>query len=519
MYIKIFFIISILCTLIQANQNENEIKGYSLLKNYGLNDIKIIAHSQNWSVAQDVSGLLYFANTIGVLEYDSFLWDRIIIPNKTARSLTVNNNGFILIGGLKELGYLVGDSSHSFKYLSLLNKIDSTHRNFSSVFQIHQNNKGIYFRTANSLFRFYQDSITTLKPSTKFIRSFITDSTIYIGEDGIGLNKVTDNGLELIDGGELFADNYAWVFVKIEDDKSLIGTRSGNLFNYDGITFTPFQTEADNYIKENQLYHGINLSDGNIALATLQGGVVIINKEGKLIDFYNKGTGLQDNNVKYIFQDKQSNLWLALNNGISKIEYSSPFTIFDKRMGLDGIVLSLTKFQDNLYAGTTSGLYKLYPGDTGSSNYELVNFHKNDLINSNVWDFLQLDNELLAGASDGIYLVNSEDETKKISSSRVYTMHSHDKDLNLVFVGTRNGFGALYKNGTEWLEYDLYSKINSRITTVSISDEGDIWIGTLSAGAIKISKAANISENILSRENPSINESFIARYDTSNGLP
>ncbi len=516
---RVIKIIFFLCSIILASQEGKVFKGYYLLNNFGVNEIKIRQSPQSWSVAQDSQGVLFFANTKGVLEYDELSWKRISVPNNVARSLSISNTGLIFIGGFNEFGYLLSDSSHSLEYFSLLNKINSVDRKFSGVFQIHQNKNGVYFRTANSLSRLYQDSITTLRPATKFIRSFLIDSTIYIGEDGIGLNRVTNDGLKLIEGGELFADNYAWVFVKTEDGKDLIGARDGSFFIYDGLTFTPFQTETDNYINENKLYHGINLSDGNIALATLQGGVLIINKEGKLVDFYNEATGLQDNNVKYVYQDKQDNLWLALNNGISKIEYSSPFSVFDKRMGLDGIVLSMAKLQDNLYAGTTNGLFKLNPTNNGVSNYRLNNFKKDDRINSNVWVLLKLDDELLAGASEGVYLINSEDKAKKISSYRVYSMQSYNKNRSLIILGTRDGLGALYDDGIKWTEYNLYSKINSRISTVSVSLEDNIWIGTLSAGVLKISDSANILGNILNRKNPSIKESYITRYDTSSGLP
>jgi ligand-binding sensor domain-containing protein len=125
--------------------------------------------------------------------------------------------------------------------------------------------------------------------------------------------------------------------------KLLIGTRSQGFYIYDGTSAVPFPTEADDYLKENKLYHGIRLSTGDYALATLQGGVVIIDANGRLKEIFTGSSGLQNDNVKYVFEDSTGNLWLALNKGISKIEYASPISFYDNRTNLPGLVLSVTR--------------------------------------------------------------------------------------------------------------------------------------------------------------------------------
>ncbi len=512
-------IILFLFSLNLANQKDKEFKGYPLLNNYSLSDFEINVSPQNWSVVQDARGILFFANTVGVIDYDGVSWDVNHIPNNLVRSLSVNESGAIFVGGLSEIGKLIIDSTQSFKYYSFINKIDPEQRNFSSVFQTFQNKNGIYFRSAAYLFRLFNDSLITLKPSIRFSRSFLIDSTIYVGEDGKGLYEVDKNSLKPVQGNEFFAENSAWIFLKMDTEKYFIATLDNRLFVYDGFNIFPFQTQVDHYIKKNRSYYGTRLADGNIALATLQGGITIINKEGQLVKYFNEATGLKDNNVKFIFQDIQENLWLALNNGITKIEYSSPFSVYDERMGLDGIILSTTKFQDNLYAGTTSGIYFLKPINTKDFGFDLNGFQKVGLINSNVWTLLNVNDELLASSNDGIYLINSANRVRKISSSKVYAMYRHDKDADLIITGLNGSVGALYNNGTKWFEYNLYSQVDSRITSIHGSKEGDIWIGTLSAGVFRISKSANILENISNQDKSSIDESFVAKYGTLHGLP
>jgi ligand-binding sensor domain-containing protein len=106
-----------------------------------------------------------------------------------------------------------------------------------------------------------------------------------------------------------------------------------------------------------KLSHGIRLSSspGEFALATLRGGLVIIDSQGKLKQIFDKTSGLQDDNVKYVFEDSRGNLWLALSEGIAKIEYASPFTIYGQRSNLPGSVFSVTRHNNGLYAGTSGG--------------------------------------------------------------------------------------------------------------------------------------------------------------------
>ena len=53
-------------------------------------------------------------------------------------------------------------------------------------------------------------------------------------------------------------------------------------------------------------------------------GVLILDGEGRLIErFFFGGEGLQNNTVLSVLSDRDSNLWLGLDNGISFIHYNT----------------------------------------------------------------------------------------------------------------------------------------------------------------------------------------------------
>src|SRR6476660_7053740 len=50
--------------------------------------------SQNWDIAQDKNGIVYFANNQGLLSFDGTFWRKYPLPNKTiVRSVAIDHDG------------------------------------------------------------------------------------------------------------------------------------------------------------------------------------------------------------------------------------------------------------------------------------------------------------------------------------------------------------------------------------------------------------------------------------------
>ena len=60
----------------------------------------------------------------------------------------------------------------------------------------------------------------------------------------------------------------------------------GGLFLFDGKTFQPFKTEADELVKSGTLYKGLQLANGDYVLSTTGKGLVIIDafRKNKTVD-------------------------------------------------------------------------------------------------------------------------------------------------------------------------------------------------------------------------------------------
>jgi signal transduction histidine kinase/DNA-binding response OmpR family regulator len=501
---KISFLFIILVfglPLLSAPKVYNGKIGFKYYKNYTSKEYD--HHPQNWVIIQDSRGIIYVGNLAGLLEFDGVSWRVITIPNLSVRSLAIDETGTIYIGGKGEIGFLSASPNGTLQYISLLNHLEDNQRNFSNVNGAHSTKEGVYFRCDKFLFRWNpkKEEMKFWKSQHSFKASFYWKERLLIQQEKVGLQQTINDSLQLSPEGETFAETGIFAMFPYNDQKLLIGTRAKGFFIYDGYTVLPFPTEADEYIKEKYLNHGIRLSGSDFALATRRGGLVIIDSRGKLKHIFNKISGLQDDDVKFVFEDSGQNIWLALNKGISKIEYSSPFIIYDDRSNLTGIVLSVVKHHNRLYVGTTNGLFF----QTSPDNSQ---FHPIPGITRNCWSLLFVGNILFAATSDGVFQVE-ENNKRKIIENRSYVLHQSKTDPNRIWVGTKQGVVSLHPDpkNLQWKKEYKFENISFPIRTIVEDKKGNLWLGTLTSGVIHAEFPGDITSPV------------VTRYDTSHGLP
>jgi signal transduction histidine kinase/DNA-binding response OmpR family regulator len=470
-------------------------------KNYTTKDYD--HHPQNWAVVQDKRGIIYAGNQAGLLEFDGVSWRIIYVPNWTVRSLDIDDTGTIYIGGKDEIGFLTASANGTLGYVSLLQHLKDNQKNFSKVKGTHSTKEGIYFRSSKFIFRWNpgKGEMKVWEASHSLKASFYCRESLFLQQENVGLLRMNNDSLQLVPGGGAFAENEIFTMFPYNDRELLIGTRANGFHIYDGHSVRPFPTEVDDYLKREYLSHGIRLFNGDFALAALRGGLVVMNNRGKLKYLFNKASGLQDDDVKFVFQDSSQNLWLALNKGITKIEYASPFFINDDRVNLTGIVLSVVKHRGRLYVGSTDGLfYRL-------SSYKGL-FYPVPGIARMCWHLAAAGSFVLAASDEGVFQVR-EDHLQQITRDPAYVLHRSGTDPNRLWIGTKKGFASLYLDPKKlrWTKEYQFERILPPIRSLVEDKKGSLWLGTLTKGVIKVNFPGDIHYPV-----------FI-RYDTSHGLP
>ena len=89
------------------------------------------AHNQNWAIAQDSSGVMFFGNNSGILRFDGSVWQKYPTPKGgIVRSLALGSANKIYAGAYAEFGYLKSDAFGRLRWISLSDSLPSEIRVF-----------------------------------------------------------------------------------------------------------------------------------------------------------------------------------------------------------------------------------------------------------------------------------------------------------------------------------------------------------------------------------------------------
>src|SRR5215218_4933025 len=92
------------------------------------------AGSQNWGIVQDKKGIIYFANSQGLLTFDGNFWRKYPLPNKTiVRSVAIDDDNRIYVGGQSEFGYFLANKKGELIYTSLLALVGEKGKDFTDI--------------------------------------------------------------------------------------------------------------------------------------------------------------------------------------------------------------------------------------------------------------------------------------------------------------------------------------------------------------------------------------------------
>ncbi len=342
--------------------------GRAFVKHYSYEEMG--AAAQNWAIVQDSSGMMYFGNTLGLVSFDGINWNLYPVANmSTLRSLAYDPSEDVLYAGSQgEIGYFQVDSFGHREYVSLMAHIPEEEREFRDVWKTYLRPDGVYFQTWTQVFRWNGKEMDMWKPEGQFHQSFFVNNTYWIKENGVGLLLMDHDTLHLPKGGSFFADLKIYSLLPWKDDGMIAGTREGGFFliKYqafrDSLLITALDEQFVSYNIENKFYGGIRLSNGQYLYNTTINGVIFLGPNGQRQRVINAESGLEIDNVKSLYEDKDGSVWLATNAGVSRMDLSDPVTYLGESENLNGEVFAVNKLEGTLLAGTGQGVYKFQNG-------------------------------------------------------------------------------------------------------------------------------------------------------------
>ncbi len=373
---------------------------------------------QNWDIQQDKNGVIYIANNEGLLSFDGRYWNLYPLPNKTnVRSVKVGLDNRIYVGGQDEIGYFSPANNGKLQYHSLIDRIPAKDKSFADVWDIIAFNKDMFFRSTNKIFKFTNDDVAIFNAPTEWSYLGFCNGHLFAHDFKAGLMVFENNVWKLATAtNELPVNEPVTSILPLHKDSILITTLKNGLFVLAGNRISKLPSLNNQLFETERIFAATTLNSEWIALATNNGGAIITDLKGNIIQSFSKKEGLQNNNVLSIFLDNQSNLWLGLDNGIDLIAYNSAIKHIIPA-AQDGAGYTSIIYDNRLFAGTSNGLFSVALQDVKDLSFSKGNFTPVNNTIGQTWALADINNQLLLGHHEGAFIIK-DNAAVQLSSNR-----------------------------------------------------------------------------------------------------
>ena len=371
--------------------------------NYNNNQYK--GGLQNWDIAQDAQGIMYFGNNEGLLTFNGRYWNIFPLPNATVvRSVAIDKNDRIYVGGQDELGYFEADTLGKLRYHSMIDLIPEAERKFADVWDITARGNEVFFRTNTKILHYKDGRITVDNATTEWQFLGMAEGAVYAQVQHQGIMRYDGGFWKPLANHPNLDGNVITAIMPYSQDTLLVTTLKNGLYYLTHNTLIQKKTALDQLFAEDRIYCAQPVNTDWFAFGTTSAGVLIVDRSADLVQQYIYGEGLQKNNVRGVFIDRDQNLWLALDDGIDFVAVNSAVKYIHPNNTNPTSSYAIRLFDENLYIGTSNGLYTS-PIDATQTDLSLsyADFAEVSNTEGQVWALNEINNRLLMGHEDGVF--------------------------------------------------------------------------------------------------------------------
>jgi hypothetical protein len=207
---------------------------------------------------------------------------------------------------------------------------------------------------------------------------------------------------------------------------------------------------------------------------------------------------LRVDNVRSVFQDRSGIIWVALSDGISKINENSNFKFYPlKSSKLESKAKVISIFKDHLYVGTNMSLKKLQLDENNDLREHFVKIGK-DQLNTQVWEVFKFKDKLLIGSNFGFGFIDGKDNYKEILSNkiigRVYEIFESKIFPNHLILRSKKGIFLINKDNLK--DFKIIFKGSGAGYLKELEKKSEIWFRVSRKGIHRYKFSSNAT-NIL----------------------
>ena len=447
---------------------------------------KYQAASKNWAIGQDEKGVMYFGNDIGLLESDGMEWKLYPMPNSPiVRAVAVESHHVIYTGGSDEFGRWDRDRSGRLKYTSLKELLPSKSLSNESFWRIWIDGNKVYFQSFANIYVYNHDTIERLTTPNGFMLLVKVKDEYWVQEMHGPLYRLKDGELSKIEGSEFLNGTTTRVILPYGEDRYLIGTSTGDIYIFDKKSFTPWNNRLSRQLSGLELNCGVYCAKRNTYyLGTQLSGIYEVDTHGNILNHFYAANSLQNNTILSLYEDKCSNIWIAMDRGLAYIRYTKGLSYYRTVDGNSSSVYAATSWNGYLLVGTNQGIY--YTPRENTNDLEMCSSLK--LIEGTqgqVWSFSQIDGKLFCCHNKGLLEILPDFSIRQAYRINNGVFRTLEATINGKKVDIIVTYNEVYIVNKETGKVNAMQQITDPIYDVEVDHLGNIWLGTVRRGVYK----------------------------------
>lgn len=453
--------------------------GLPLLENFPAKELG--SDDAAWIVLEDKLGRLFVGgNRLQV--FDGQAWRAFAMGNTYAlRALAFGDDGRLWAGAINEVGFFEEESLGRFKYHSLVSHLPKDQQLVGDVWGCAPIGRVVYFICRDRVLRWDGAAMQVLPFGGKTRLFPIKMGEEYFFHDPeTGLYRLSDSGPQLEIPATLLPET--GILGLVRDEAGLVAGSGTGLYRL-GPRLLRISNEAlSRYITDHRLASFALLPDGHYVLGTVTGGMVIADKRGSPLHFFDTNAGLLNRTVHSIRSDASGYTWAGGPAGIFNFENRGHVNVFNGLNGLKGKTTSLVRLPDSrLFAFTLEGVFQ-FTATAGEGG----RFQRLSRLTASYNHLLPLPNGLLLSRFGGMDFFDGTEVRPVFSfaANAVFFAKPTRADARVFYLSELRALSRLDQRADGTFVHTFLTELPDSSISLQEDLHDRLWLGTASRGAV-----------------------------------
>lgn len=376
------------------------------VKNYGVREYK--ANATNWGMDMDEEGILYIANSDGLLVFNGNSWTLYELPNRESLKAIKVVKDKVYTAGDNCIGFWRKDEMGRFEYTALNAAVDVVSFSKDTFWSIADDGLYVYFQSFSQILQYDGVCFKQLSNQCHMLLLQANKNEIYTHKLSDGVYQLFHGKfIKVMDGASLKNEELKFIFPLNEKKRFLFGTAKGKIGVKQSDESIKEWRDASSLLSSYFIDCGLLLPNKQLIVGTLGGGIYHFSEKGELIKRTTNRELLNDNTIHRMLL-RGNQIWASLANGIAKLEMNPVLSLWKINREI-GLLSDAVEFNGDLYLATSQGLYRTTLLDNSYTPERVVE------VEGDILSIIKSKGELLCGTSNACYQLGKNNQWRLIA--------------------------------------------------------------------------------------------------------